>query len=48
MAAVSEVYNGPVTEEILLGALGKGLKFEQRVQISEAVHEFVIRSQVEV
>ena len=33
MAAESEVYNGPVTEEILLGTLGNGLKFEQRVEI---------------
>ena len=48
MNSISQVYEGLVTEEVLLGANLKGVSQEQSIEIAHAVYQFVVDTRKEV
>ena len=48
MSAVSEVFNGGVTEEVLLGTSLREISYEHSVEITHAVWQYVLNTGKEV
>lgn len=48
LSTIEPVFDGEVTEDVLLGSSGIRINFDSRKEISSAVHQFVLETKIDV